>query len=45
MAELILDGKSRTVDLTPFRLERFAEGKPIHSAHEYETAASFGHTI
>jgi len=45
MAELILDGKSRAVDLTPFRLERFAEDKPIRSAHEYEMGAGFGRTL
>ena len=26
MAELIVDGKSTTIDITPFRLSRFAEG-------------------
>ncbi|MGH7865749.1 MAG: NAD(P)/FAD-dependent oxidoreductase [Candidatus Binataceae bacterium] len=45
MAELILDGKSRTVDLTPFRPERFAQGRPIRGAHEYVMAAGFGHTL
>ena len=36
MSELILDGKSRTVDLTPFRPTRFAEGKPIKADFEYK---------
>jgi len=45
IAEPILDRKSRVVDLTPFGLARFAEGKTIHCAHEYEMAAGFGHTV
>jgi sarcosine oxidase subunit beta len=45
MAELILDGRSKTVDLTPFRIERFAEGRPIRSAHEYDLGVDFGHAI
>jgi sarcosine oxidase subunit beta len=28
LAEWILEGKPRTVDLTPFRAARFAEGRP-----------------
>jgi len=28
LAEWIVDGKPKTVDLTPFRSTRFAEGKP-----------------
>jgi len=36
MSELILDGKSKTVDLTPFRPTRFAEGQPIKAEFEYE---------
>lgn len=35
MTELILDGKSRTVDLAPFRPTRFAEGQLIHAPDEY----------
>ena len=29
MAELIADGRARTVDITPYRLERFAEGAEL----------------
>ncbi len=35
MAELILDGKAKTVDISDFYPERFAEGKPVHVLHEY----------
>ena len=38
MAELILDGASRTVDLTPFSLERFVSGQLLVGEHAY------GHT-
>lgn len=34
MAELILDGKSKTVDISPFAPSRFAEGKLIQSSYE-----------
>jgi glycine/D-amino acid oxidase-like deaminating enzyme len=33
MAELILDGATRSVDLSPFRLERFAEGRLLEGEH------------
>jgi sarcosine oxidase subunit beta len=33
MAELILDGVTRSVDLSPFRLERFAEGRLLKGEH------------
>ena len=36
MSEAILDGKASTVDITPFRLTRFAEGKPIKADFEYK---------
>jgi glycine/D-amino acid oxidase-like deaminating enzyme len=36
MAELIADGASRTVDLTPFRPDRFARGRPIRAEFEYQ---------
>jgi sarcosine oxidase subunit beta len=36
MAELIAEGSARTVDITPFRPERFAEGRPIRAAFEYK---------
>jgi sarcosine oxidase subunit beta len=36
MAELILEGKATSVDITPFRATRFAEGKPIKAEFEYK---------
>jgi len=35
LAEWIVDGKSRTVDLSPFRSTRFAEGLPWHDEDGY----------
>ncbi len=35
MVELILDGKPKTVDITPFRFERFAEGKLLEGEYGY----------
>jgi glycine/D-amino acid oxidase-like deaminating enzyme len=35
MSELVLDGKGRTVDLSAFRPERFAENCPIQAEYEY----------
>jgi sarcosine oxidase subunit beta len=35
VAELISDGRATTVDVTPFRLRRFAEGKPLVGEHPY----------
>lgn len=35
MVELILDGKPKTVDITPFRFERFAEGKFLEGEFGY----------
>jgi sarcosine oxidase subunit beta len=35
LAEWIVDGAPRTVDLTPFRSSRFAEGKPWIDEHDY----------
>ena len=35
MAELVLEGQARTVDISPFRLSRFEEGRPIVAEHEY----------
>ena len=34
MAELILDGKASTVDITPLRPQRFAENKLIHGNYD-----------
>lgn len=35
MSEMLLDGHSSTVDITSFRLSRFAEGQPIRPEFEY----------
>ncbi len=35
LVELILDGKPKTVDITPFRFSRFAEGKLIEGEYGY----------
>jgi len=35
MAELILDGEAKTVDITPFHFQRFEEGDLIESEHGY----------
>jgi sarcosine oxidase subunit beta len=37
MAELILDGQSTLVDLAPYGLGRFAEGRPLVGEHPYGT--------
>jgi sarcosine oxidase, subunit beta len=36
MSELLLDGRATTIDITPFRPTRFAEGKPIKAEFEYK---------
>jgi len=36
MSELIIDGKAKTVDITPFRPNRFQEGQPIKADFEYK---------
>lgn len=35
MAELIVDGKPKTVDITPFRFQRFEEGNLLKGEFEY----------
>src|SRR5256885_621030 len=35
LAELITEGRARTVDISAFRPERFAEGRPIAGRHPY----------
>ncbi len=35
MAELMLEGRARTVDLHPFRFSRFAENAPLKGRYEY----------
>jgi sarcosine oxidase subunit beta len=36
MSALLLDGCGKTVDISPFRLSRFAEGLPIKAEYEYK---------
>jgi sarcosine oxidase subunit beta len=36
MSELILDGEARTVDITPFAPQRFAEGNLLKGEHSYD---------
>jgi sarcosine oxidase subunit beta len=36
MAELILDGEAKTVDITPFRPQRFKEGDFLKGEHSYD---------
>lgn len=35
MAELILDGRATTVDISPYVLSRFAAGRPLEGEHSY----------
>ena len=35
MAELILDGRATTVDISGYALDRFAEGRPLIGEHPY----------
>jgi sarcosine oxidase, subunit beta len=35
MSELVLDGRSKAVDIGAFRPQRFAEGQPIKAEYEY----------
>lgn len=44
LSELISQGRSSTVDLTPFRPSRFAEGQPLRGAHEYGDGGHFWQT-
>jgi sarcosine oxidase subunit beta len=37
MAELIVDGAAKTVDITPFRFSRFEEGDLLKGEHSYES--------
>jgi len=45
MAELILDGRSSTVDISPFGIERILSGRLIRTENEYVMGASFGHSL
>jgi sarcosine oxidase subunit beta len=38
LAEWITEGRPKTVDLTPFRSTRFAEGKPWEDEYNYGIA-------
>ena len=38
LAEWVVDGEPKLVDLTPFRSTRFAEGKPWVDEHAYRDA-------
>ncbi len=37
LSEWICDGRVSTMDVSPFRLSRFAEGKPLYDQHPYST--------
>jgi sarcosine oxidase subunit beta len=39
VAELILDGAAKTVDIRPFGLARFREGRPLEGPHPYAPRA------
>jgi sarcosine oxidase subunit beta len=45
MAELILNGRSSKVDISPFGFERILSGRLIHSENEYVMGANFGHSL
>jgi glycine/D-amino acid oxidase-like deaminating enzyme len=45
MAELILDGHSYTMDISPFGFERLLNGTLIRTENEYEMGAGFGHSL
>ena len=39
MAELILEGRAKTIDITPLRMSRFAEGDLLQSRYRYNVLA------
>ena len=45
MAELILNGRSTTVDISPFEFERILSGRLIRTEDEYVMGAGFGHSL
>jgi hypothetical protein len=45
MAELILTGTSRSVDISGFGFERILTGRLIRGANEYTMGGDFGHTL
>ncbi|HJY84955.1 MAG TPA: FAD-binding oxidoreductase [Candidatus Binatia bacterium] len=44
LTELVTQGQSKTADLTPFRLSRFAEGQPLRGRYEYSDGGHFWQT-
>ena len=45
MAELIREGRSSTVDISPFGFERILSGRLIHADNEYVMGTGFGHSL
>jgi sarcosine oxidase subunit beta len=45
LAELILTGQSRIVDISPFSFERILKRRLIQPPNEYTMGAGFGHTL
>ncbi len=45
MAEVILEGRARTVDIAPFGFQRLRERRLIRGEHEYVMGANFGHKL
>ena len=41
MAELVLDGRAKTVDIEPFSLRRFAEGRTVEGPYPYAVRADY----
>ncbi len=39
MAELIIEGQSRSVDISPLRFSRFEEGDLLESSYRYRVLA------
>ncbi len=37
MVELILDGEAKTLDISPFYLERFTKGERLKGEHAYDS--------
>ncbi|HWN90012.1 MAG TPA: hypothetical protein VNQ15_01320, partial [Verrucomicrobiae bacterium] len=35
MAELVTEGRAKTVDIAPFNTRRFAEGRTVEGSHPY----------
>jgi sarcosine oxidase subunit beta len=45
MAELIVEGRSTTVDISPFGFERILNGGLIRTENEYVMGTGFGHSL